>query len=220
MKLGIKPTVDIVFKRVFGSEERPDITRSFLNSVLARAGLRSIVSLSILNPYRSGPFRGGGDLLCEDETIIVIELSSWAEEKGIIEGREIADPLDRWLYFLSRGEEIDPEQPPEALHGEEYEEAMEIMAAFTKSEAARDLYRRRLEYRLEQGSIAYEQKEQLEKALAKGLAAGRAEGLAEGLAEGERERARTDAHRLKALGVELGIIVEATGLSREDVEAL
>jgi predicted transposase/invertase (TIGR01784 family) len=287
---------------VFGSEGKPDITKSFLNSVLAHAGLRKIVSLSILNPYRPGPFRGdrdaildvraideserefqleiqvrpyaalprrmlhnwascylsglrkgqgyenlrpivsiwllerdlfaegpwfrnfalreeiGGKILCEDQRIILIELESWASQaSGAIEAipglGAIADPLDRWLYFLSRGEEFDPARPPEALRGEEYLEAMEIMAAFTKSEAARDLYRRRLEYRLEQGSIAYEERHLREKALAEG----RAEGRAEGITEGERKKALESARKLKQRGVEHQIIAEATGLTLEEV---
>ena len=59
---------------------------------------------------------------------------------------------------------------------------------------------------------------------AKGLAEGHAEGLAqghaEGLAEGHAEAKIEMAIKLKALGVDIDTIVQATGLDRETVESL
>jgi predicted transposase/invertase (TIGR01784 family) len=71
------------------------------------------------------------------------------------------------------------------------------MAAYTKSEARRDLYRRRFEFLATQASIEREAKEN-------------------GKAEGKLEAAR----RFKALGVAIDIIIEGTGLSREEAEGL
>lgn len=55
---------------------------------------------------------------------------------------------------------------------------------------------------------------------AEGLAKGRAEGLAEGKAEGLAEGKASVAKRLLASGVDMAIIVAATGLSEEQIRAL
>ena len=53
-----------------------------------------------------------------------------------------------------------------------------------------------------------------------GLAEGRAEGREEGREEGRAEEKRDTARNLKALGVDTETIMKATGLSKEEVEAL
>ena len=55
-----------------------------------------------------------------------------------------------------------------------------------------------------------------EDGIAEGLAQGHAKGLAEGLAEAKIEMAI----KLKALGVDIDTIVQATGLDRETIESL
>jgi predicted transposase/invertase (TIGR01784 family) len=145
--------------------------------------------------------------------VVVIELSAWAAAREASGGRTIDEGLDPWLYLLWEGDGIDSESPPEALRIGAIEEAMEIMSTFTKSEAAKDLYRRRMDFLSTQRSIEYDIRET---ARSEGLAEGRAEGRVAGASE----QARTDARRLKRLGVAVEIIAEATGLSREEVEGL
>ena len=53
-----------------------------------------------------------------------------------------------------------------------------------------------------------------------GIAEGHAKGLAEGLAEGHAEAKIEMAIKLKALGVDIDTIVQATGLDRETIENL
>ena len=57
-------------------------------------------------------------------------------------------------------------------------------------------------------------------ARAEGLAEGRAEGLAEGLAKGRTEVKLDTAKKLKELNVDIDIIIQSTGLSKEEVEKL
>jgi hypothetical protein len=49
MLLGIKPTVDFVFKKVFGSPENIPVLIGLLNAILKRA--HPIVHVEILNPF-------------------------------------------------------------------------------------------------------------------------------------------------------------------------
>lgn len=51
MLIGIEPTVDYAFKRVFGRTENVDILISLLNAVLGRPAGQRIASLEILNPF-------------------------------------------------------------------------------------------------------------------------------------------------------------------------
>ncbi len=46
--LGIDPTIDIVFKKIFGSAGREHLTLHFLNEILPLAGRDRAASLSIL----------------------------------------------------------------------------------------------------------------------------------------------------------------------------
>ena len=56
--------------------------------------------------------------------------------------------------------------------------------------------------------------------IAKGRTEGRAEGRIEGRAEGHAEAQAEIARKMKALGVDIDTIVQATGLDREAVESL
>ena len=49
---------------------------------------------------------------------------------------------------------------------------------------------------------------------------GRIEGMAEGKAEGKAEEKREIAKKLKAIGISIEQIKQATGLSSEDIEQL
>ena len=61
------------------------------------------------------------------------------------------------------------------------------------------------------------QEEAEKRGLEKGLARGRAEGLVEGRAEGRTEAQEEMARKLKALGVDIDTIIEATGMDRDAV---
>ncbi|WAH39314.1 Rpn family recombination-promoting nuclease/putative transposase [Alicyclobacillus dauci] len=47
----LKPKIDFVFKRIFGTEENQDILLDFVNSVFESAGEPQVLSVDILNPY-------------------------------------------------------------------------------------------------------------------------------------------------------------------------
>jgi predicted transposase/invertase (TIGR01784 family) len=51
MPIGIEPTVDYAFKRVFGRQENGDILCSLLNAVLQRPAGQQVESVVILNPF-------------------------------------------------------------------------------------------------------------------------------------------------------------------------
>ena len=59
-----------------------------------------------------------------------------------------------------------------------------------------------------------------EEGRAEGRAEGREEGIAEGIEKGRAEGVSNVARKLKAMGVDYKTIVESTGLSTEEIEAL
>jgi len=48
----LDPTNDLVFKKIFGNEKKPEILISFLNSCLGFLGDKKIKSVEITNPYQ------------------------------------------------------------------------------------------------------------------------------------------------------------------------
>jgi hypothetical protein len=51
MMVGIDPKVDIVFKKVYGSEAWRDLTIGLINAVLEAFGMHLVVDVELLNPY-------------------------------------------------------------------------------------------------------------------------------------------------------------------------
>jgi hypothetical protein len=49
MKLGIELTVDLVFKKIFGSQENKSILIDIVNAVLEKANQEQVIDLEILN---------------------------------------------------------------------------------------------------------------------------------------------------------------------------
>ncbi len=92
-------------------------------------------------------------------------------------------------------------------------EALDIMIAFTKEEADRDIYDRRIE--AERVRMAL-----IRRGLEEGREEGRKAGLAEGIAIGEARSAVKTARKLKTMGLPADTIAAATGLSTEEVAKL
>lgn len=146
-----------------------------------------------------------GEVLNEDFLVTAVDLGRW---KALMKGPDsgiLESGIDRWLTLITGSERIDPESPPPALAGPEYKEALEIMSVYTKEDVERDRYFNRLEYQRMMADMKRDFRE---------------EGLAEGRVEGARQRTLADAGNFKRLGVAVDIIAEATGLSKEEVEAL
>ncbi len=51
MKLGIDPTIDLVFKRLFGSAKNKNILIDLINAVMKEAGEDLVEEIELLNPY-------------------------------------------------------------------------------------------------------------------------------------------------------------------------
>lgn len=135
-------------------------------------------------------------------TFIYLEMPKFNKGEDELEGM-----FDKWLFVLRNLSRL--LERPRALQERVFQKLFEAaeIAKFTKTQY--EAYEDSLKvYRDWQNTIST--------AELKGEAKGRAEGRAEGRAVEKMENAR----KLKALGVAVGIIAEATGLTAEEIEEL
>ena len=67
----LKPTNDVAFRRIFGSEEHKDLLIDFLNSLLELTDDKTIDQVDFLNPIQAPRLFGRKqsivDILCKDK---------------------------------------------------------------------------------------------------------------------------------------------------------
>ncbi len=92
------PKNDLAFKKIFGDENHKDILISFLNSILDFKNEKTIVDISLLNPYQVPKIE---EL---KETILDIQATNKNKEKFIIEmqKKDLGDFAKRSLYYTSK----------------------------------------------------------------------------------------------------------------------
>ena len=140
-----------------------------------------------------------------DIELIFIELPKFTKAES-----DLVDIIDKWIYFVQNAGSLEyiPETlstSPAIVHAFD----MANMAGLTPEEHEAQ-WKRRDFIMLQRGSIEYAEK--------MGRAEGRAEGLAEGMERGKVEERKENARKMKQLGVATEIIVQVSGLSREEVE--
>ncbi len=122
-----------------------------------------------------------------------------------------------WLRFLTEINETTKEVPAELKENPYIEKAISLMEVSAMTEQERYVYERNLD------SISMEKtiiREAIEKGMAQGMAQGEAEGKVEGLAEGEAKANLKTALKMKELKVSIDIIMQVTGLTKEEIEKL
>ena len=125
------------------------------------------------------------------------------------------NPIEEWMKYLKDGV-IHPETKAPGLS-----EAREKLKYYSMTPQEQHAYDEHLSAVMIQNDVLDTAKlEGRAEGRAEGLKEGRAEGLAEGLKEGIAEEKQRNARNLKALGVAAEIIMQATGLSLEEIENL
>ena len=171
-----------------------------------------------------GPCRFGDQFL-----LLVIELGKWRSLSKPAGGAIFSDGIERWLALLAEGEHLEPGSREFETLDQDIKEAADIMAGFTRTERARYTYDRRMDWiaRMKgwmNGAREDGLAEGLQQGREEGLRAGRQEGRQEareqGREQGQHEGRLEDARNFKRLGVSIETIVQATGLSLEEVEGL
>ncbi len=112
-------------------------------------------------------------------------------------------PLEEWLEYLNNGEIKDTITTPGLA------EAKEKLKYLQMNDEERWAYDRHIDNIMVQNDI-------LETKMIEGLEQGRLEGLAESRAEGRAEVAK----KLLALGTDISVVCQATGMSEEEIKKL
>ena len=116
-------------------------------------------------------------------------------------------PLEEWIAYLKDGCIKENTQTPGL------DEARQKLQYLKMSKKERQDYDRHIDAIMTQNDV-------LDTAKMEGRAEGRAEGRTEGLAEGRAEGMLETARKFKLAGASLELIVQATGLSVEEIERL
>ena len=151
-----------------------------------------------------------GRVVCETISIIFVELRHF--DKPLSECRDI---VEKWCYCLKNMGTM------QSLPAELQEEVFRRF--FEAAEIARFNPEKREKYISEmftQDDYINEIETARENGEIKGREEGRAEGEIKGRAEGEAKAKADVAKSLKSIGVSIDIIANATGLSKEQIEAL
>ena len=124
-------------------------------------------------------------------------------------------PIDQWIYFLNTGE------IPDEANAPGLPEARQRLKLDSLSKDELAAYYRHLDnVVILRSNIYTERAEGRAEGLEEGRAEGRAEGLIEGRAEGRAEAIESTARNMKAMGLSLELIAQATGLTTAEIEAL
>lgn len=116
-------------------------------------------------------------------------------------------PLEEWIEYLKTGC-IRPDTKAPGL-----EEAREKLIYYNMTPEERRAYDEHLSAMMIQNDV-------LDTAKLEGLIEGREEGLKEGIDKGKMEGKKETARNLKKMGLSVELIIDATGLSAEEIEAL
>lgn len=170
-------------------------------------------------------FRGihNGDLLeltpFQRQTFKVDTVSALYPEYYILKvndfNRVAKTPLEEWIYYLNTGD------IPSNASAPGLDQAREQLKLnrMTKDEL-RAYYRHLDNIVILRDNINTERAEGRAEGREEGRAEGREEGRAEGRVEGQQEERLKNARNLKQLGVSPEIIMQATGLSKEELEKI
>ena len=154
-------------------------------------------------------------LLTDRVTFIFLELPKFQKRLEDLDGNILEG-----MYFCFKNMAILGERP-EVLTHKIFSKIFEVSELYNMDKVTRDkiLHKMTTERDL-RNQMAWARKEAIEEGLAEGRAEGRAVGRAEGRAEGSMDKALEIAGKMKALGVDLSIILQASGLTEDQVAAL
>lgn len=145
-----------------------------------------------------------GKVFYDKLTYIYLEMPNFLKKEN-----ELTTRLDKWLYFIKHLEEL--EQIPTIFNEDVF------TSAFEKAELSKLGYEDLEKYEM---NLKYyrDYKNTVDTAFDDGKLEGLLEGRLEGRLEGERKAKIETAKSLKALGVDVKTIADATGLSIDEVE--
>ena len=123
--------------------------------------------------------------LTDNLQIHILELPKYVVPS---DNRVISDPVEAWLYFFCRADEMTTEEIKQRFNSPAFSEAAEVLNMIQRTPEQRSQYELRLKaQRDDQARLQHARAEGRAEGEAKGRAEGEAKGRAEGVAEGRAE---------------------------------
>jgi hypothetical protein len=122
MPLGVRPTVDFAFKKIFGSPQNSLALIGLLNAILDLR--RPIEAVEILNPF----------------SYHTIELTKYHLSESTI---TTASKLHQWVFLLLNAQQYDAPQLKALLPGIEFDQAIDTLATISAKSEDRQMYDQR-----------------------------------------------------------------------------
>ena len=156
------------------------------------------------------------DRIIEGLRFVFVELPKFRPE-SVMEKRMAV----LWLRFLTEINRRTQEAPAELLENEDTRKALSLVEKSAMSESQLLAYDKFwMSVTDQEGFLEARYARGMKQGLAEGRAEGHAKGLAEGRAEGRAEEKMEIARNLKQLGLSVGEISKATGLSETEIVGL
>ena len=210
----INPLTDFGFKKLFGSEPNKALLIGFLLDPVYSIGILDFIfddSKNDLDPIHVVELKDQNcKVFFEKLRFVYIELPKFKKTE-----KELKTQIDKWLYVFTHLAELNSR--PKALRDRVFQrlfEAAEI-AKFTPTE--QKAYEESLKYYRDMKNVVDTAHEEGRE---EGRVEGREEGRVEGREEGREEERFTIARALNENGVSVDLIMNSTGLTREEVERL
>ncbi|MCM3703987.1 Rpn family recombination-promoting nuclease/putative transposase [Paenibacillus macerans] len=148
--------------------------------------------------------------LCEDIEVHVMELSKLDDQSISMEGG-----LVNWLLFLKSADKSNWEVL--RMNEPNLKKAMDTLEFLSLDREARRKYEERQKYLHDEASMI---EWATDRGMAKGMEKGVEKGIAQGIVQGEQKKAMEIAKNMLAMGIEVSVIVKASGLTKDEVESL
>ena len=151
-----------------------------------------------------------GKVFYDKLTYIYLEMPNFKKGEG-----ELSSRLDQWLFFIKNLEDF--QAMPTLFNDELFSLAFEKAELANMNRAELDDYETSLKHYRDMKNVidtAYDEGKM------EGLMEGEIKGKMEGLMEGEIKGKMETARALKALGIPIEIIINATSLSKDEIEKL
>jgi predicted transposase/invertase (TIGR01784 family) len=156
----------------------------------------------------------------KDLELHTIELKKFSDnsDEGLTDiVAKIKNTLDVWVTFLTRNDLLNTDNLPKELNDAKLKKAINVLEVMNFSEQERSAYEDHLKWlRIEANTI----KNYEERGEARGIEIGREEGRVEGRSEGEKAKAFEIARKMLKKGLDIDDIIDITGLTRDEINAL
>jgi flagellar biosynthesis/type III secretory pathway protein FliH len=176
MLLRIKPTVDFVFKKVFGSPENIPVLIGLLNSICLLDKKLFREDAIPHHRFRMADPEHGMEVSDSIE-VHTVELAKYNLQEETIRS---APAIEQWAFFFLFADRYEPERLRQVLPGIEFHQAISVVEAIAAKTEDRMMYDQRLK-------AQRDYRWGLDSAREEGRQEGRQEGWQEGREEGREE---------------------------------